>query len=250
MLYFLLFIFGLLVGSFLNVVIWRLEHRKKGILGGRSECPKCHKILKWYELIPLVSFFIQGRKCRKCHKPISWQYPLVELFTGLIFGAIFWQFGLTWPSIVLYPLVSVLMVLFVFDLQTLTIPDIVAYIGIILAMIYAGFSHQTVFYYPILAAAIAGGFFALLVKISHEKWMGAGDIMIGIIIGFLLSYPQILVGLFLAFAFGAIVGLALILLHRKKLKSAIAFGPFLIFAAIFTLFFGDVLLKWYLGNLF
>lgn len=245
---YLLFILGLSVGSFLNVVILRLEKGEGGILAGRSRCPKCGKILKWFELIPLVSFLIQGGKCRSCKKPISFQYPLVEFFTGLLFSFLYWRFGLTLQFGFLAVISSLLVILFVSDLRTQMIPDIVAYIGIGLALFYILITHYPLPINAALGAAIAGGFFALLVYPSHEKWMGKGDVKIGVLTGLLLGYPQVLVALFLSFTLGAFVGLILIATKRKTLKSQVPFGPFLITATFVTIFLGEKILEWYLGT--
>jgi len=243
----LLFILGLFVGSFLNVVILRLEKEEGGILAGRSHCPKCGKVLRWFELIPLVSFLIQGGRCRSCHKPISLQYPLVEFFTGLLFSLLYWKFGLTLRFGFLAVISSLLVILFVSDLRTQTIPDLIAYIGIGLALVYLLSTNYSLLATTLLSAALAGGFFALLVYISHETWMGKGDIKLGILTGLLLGFPQVLVALFLSFALGAFVGLILIITKKKTLKSQVPFGPFLITATFVTIFLGEKILQWYLG---
>jgi leader peptidase (prepilin peptidase)/N-methyltransferase len=246
---YLLFILGLFVGSFLNVVILRLEKGEGGILAGRSHCPKCGVRLQWFELIPLVSFLIQGGKCRSCKKPISFQYPLVEFFTGLLFSFLYWRFGLTLQFGFLAVVSSLLVILFVSDLRTQMIPDIVAYIGIGLAFLYALISPPLFhsFTSSLIGAAISGGFFALLVYPSREKWMGKGDVKIGVLTGLLLGYPQVLVALFLSFTLGAFVGLILIATKKKTLKSQVPFGPFLITATFVTIFLGEKILEWYLG---
>jgi len=244
-------ILGFFVGSFLNVVILRLEKKEKGILAGRSRCVHCKKNLRWFELIPLASFIVQRGKCLFCKKPISWQYPLVEFCTGLLFAFLYWQFALSWRLIFLIPLSSILLILFVSDFRTQMIPDIVVYIGIGIAFLYAlvssFFSH--IFTAPLIGAAIAGGLFALLVYPSHEVWMGKGDVKMGVLAGLLLGFPQILVALFLAFMFGALVGIILLVTKKKNLKSQVPFGPFLITAIFVTIFHGEKILEWYLGIL-
>jgi leader peptidase (prepilin peptidase)/N-methyltransferase len=245
---FFVFIFGLVVGSFANSIIYRLPNIQ-GIIKARSICPHCKKTLSWYDLIPLVSFMALKGKCRFCQKKISLQYPLVELATGLLFVLFYTKFGLTWHLLFLFPLTTILIILFVYDLKTQTIPDVIAYLAIGLALVYllAYSSIHPFIYSSIAAAAIAGGFFALLVLVSKEKWMGQGDIKLGALMGLLLGYPNVFVGLFLAFVLGALVSLVLIALKKKTLKSQIPFGPFLITAIFVTIFYGEAILNWYLG---
>ena len=233
----LFFIFGLAVGSFLNSVIHRLE-TGESIVKKRSYCPHCKKILSWFELIPLMSFILQGGKCRKCHKKISWQYPLVELLTGAFFAFI--GFNIFWLFVV-----SCLIVIFVYDLKHYIIPNEVIYPAIIIAFLYRLFGGFNYF----LAAIIAGVFFLVIVLISKGKWMGVGDIKLALFMGLILGWPKILVALFLAFLIGALVSVILILFKKKTLKSRIPFGPFLSGATIVAMFWGNFLMDWYL-NLF
>jgi len=251
---YLFFLFGLCVGSFLNVVILRMEKKDFSFakLKSRSKCPHCKKTLLWYDLIPLISFFILGGRCRFCKKQISFQYPLVEFFTGLLFYLIFLKFGLSWQLTILYPLTSILVVLFVFDLKTMMLPDIFAWIAIGLAILYLilqALVHNSYFLFlnSAIAAAIAGGFFALLVLVSREKWMGRGDIYLGVILGLMLGYPQVLVGLFSAFTLGALFSIILLSLKKTTLKAQIAFGPFVILATFIAFFWGEKILQWYLN---
>jgi len=232
------FILGISFGSFLNSVIYRLEN-KESIIKGRSHCPYCGKTLSWFELIPLVSFLLQKGRCRHCQKRISWQYPLVELATGILFAFI------TTNVFVLF-VVSCLVVIFVYDLKHYIIPDKIIYPAIIVAILYNLYS---LFYYNFLAAIIAGAFFLFIILISRGKWMGVGDFKLAIFMGLVLGWPNILVALFLAFLVGASVSVVLIILKRKTLKSEIPFGPFLAGATIATIFWGDILINWYLNLL-
>ena len=260
--YILIFILGLIAGSFLNVVICRLKNGEK-IVRSRSHCPHCKKKLNWYELIPLISFIIQLGKCRKCKQAISWQYPLVEFFTGLLFlsgfiysapGGTFssWQFPYVIYNLFLWIVFCFLIVIFVYDLKHYLVADKVVYPAIIISLgfnIYLWLSSGQflVFASAIVAALVAGGIFEAIILISKGKWMGIGDVKIGILMGLILGLPQILVALFLAFLTGAIVSIILLILKKKNLKSEIPFGPFLVLATIISLFFGGVLLNWYLG---
>ena len=241
------FIFGLLIGSFLNVVINRLG-TKKTFWSGRSFCPKCRKTIDWYDNIPLLSFIILGGKCRHCHKPISWQYPAVELATGLIFLLMFWQFGLSPKFLVYLVFAGFLIIIFVYDLKHYLILDRVSVPAMVLAFLanwYLGAQLSS-----LLLGGLAGAaFFAFQFFISGGKWVGDGDIRLGALMGLMLGFKFLVVALFIAYLIGAVIGLALIALNRKKMSSAVPFGPFLTLATFITLMFGRELLNWYL-NLF
>lgn len=249
----------MVVGSFLNVVIVRLK-TKESILGNRSHCPFCKKKLNWYELIPVLSFFFQRGKCRWCKKKISIQYPLVEFFTGLIFILII-IYGLQFTvysfinTIFLLIISCFLIVIFVYDLKHYLVPDEIIYPAIILTLGFRilglfghwdlGFGTWGQFFHYILAGFIGGFFFLFIVLISRGRWMGMGDVKIGVLMGLLLGLSYLFVALFLAFLSGAIVSSFLLALKKKKLKSEIPFGPFLTGATLIALLWGDVLINWY-----
>lgn len=273
----LFFIFGLCVGSFLNAYIYRLE-AKKSILKGRSFCPKCkHKLGAW-DLIPVFSFIFLSGKCRYCKKPISWQYPLVEIFTGILF-VLAYQYsnlftlrvieGATYKLINLITLIyllsviCLLMVIFVYDLKHSIIPDKVIYPAILLAIGYLLLAIGIDFLTNnsasqltlsvilklsnhLLPAIGAGGFFFSLVLTSKGRWMGGGDIKLTFFMGLFLGWPKILPAMFFAFISGSLVSFMLIILKRKGLKSQIPFGPFLVAGTFVALFWGNAILSWYL----
>ena len=254
---FFIFFLGLLIGSFLNVVICRLGS-KEPILLSRSHCPKCGALLKWPDLIPLLSFVLARGKCRYCHKKISLQYPLVELATGLLFLLIFNQFSiLNLITLFYYLLITCfLLVIFVYDLKHYLIPDKIIYPAIIITLLNLGLKGPNFWvlkaqiYNPFLAAFLASGFFLSLVLISKGKWLGLGDVKLAILMGLVLSWPNILLALFLAFMSGAMVGLGLIIAGKKSLKSQIPFGPFLAGATILIMLYGQNIANWYQGLLF
>ena len=256
LIYCFVFLFGLVIGSFLNCVIYRLEE-EKSFLKGRSFCPSCKHILSWADLVPVLSFIFLGGKCRYCNKKISWQYPLVELATGTLFFLIFFKFG-AWNLESFYYLLisSLLIIVFVFDLKHYIIPDGVIYTAIVISLlynlIYSLFliSNPQALIQPLLAAFLAAGFFLLIVFISKGQWMGVGDIKLAFLMGLFLGWPNILVALFLAFFIGAVVGIGLIILKKKGLKSEVPFGPFLTIGTFLALFFGGEMLAWYFSLFF
>lgn len=245
----LFFIFGLVIGSFLNVIILRIDDLKS-VISSRSHCPNCKKTLAWYDLIPLLSFIVLRGKCRSCGKAISLQYPLVEFFTGLLFVFLFLMFGLTLTAFFYLIIFSLLAVVFVYDLKFQMVPEIFVWIVVILSLLGGWYFGVFGFWNMLLGGLIGGGFLALLVLVSNEKWMGAGDIKIGLILGFLCGYPNVIFGIFSAFILGSIVGLFYIGMKKKTLKTALPFAPFLILATLIAVTYGRAVISWYWGSYF
>jgi len=243
-----IFIFGLIVGSFLNCVIYRLE-TGKSFLGGRSFCPDCQHVLSWNDLVPVFSFLMLGGRCRYCNKKISWQYPLVELTTALLFILIFNLSQNLLNTSYWLLITSFLIIIFVYDLKHYIIPDKVVFPAIVLALIYNLLDTNYLLLNTILAALSASAFFLSIYLISKGKWLGFGDVKLSFLIGLYLGFPNILVALFLAFLIGAIIGLILIAKGRKTLKSIVPFGPFLVIGTFLAMFLGEQIINWYLGSL-
>ncbi len=248
-------ILGLLIGSFLNSVIWRISV-KKSIADGRSICPKCKHELGVKDLIPVFSFVFLKGKCRYCKKGISWQYPLVELATGLIFFAISIFFFNNFPLMMFLLVISgCLIVIFVYDLKHFIIPDIVLVPAVVWSLIYRISEiifitkDYSQFIYFLLAIIIPCGFFLALYLLSKGTWIGFGDVKLGILLGLILGWPNILMGLFLSYLIGGIIGTGLIILKKKKIKSEVPFAPFLITGTMIAVFFGNRIIDWYLNLL-
>jgi prepilin signal peptidase PulO-like enzyme (type II secretory pathway) len=242
------FVLGACIGSFLNCYIYRLENKKS--LKGRSFCPHCKHTLNWQDLFPVFSFLFLRGKCRYCKKKISWQYPVVELATGIIFLLIFnFKFLSILNLAFLFYVASALIIIFVYDLKHYIIPDKVLFPAIIVTFLYRLFES---FWIPasagmtVLAVIISAGFFFVIWLVSKGKWMGFGDVKLAVLMGLLLGLPNVLVALFLAFFFGAIIGVILMVLEKKNLKSEIPFGPFLIAGTFLALFWGPQIIQWYL----
>ncbi len=252
----IVFILGLAIGSFISCLVWRL-HEKKTMLG-RSMCPKCKKQISWYENIPILSFIILKGKCSKCHKPISVQYPIVELVTGILFVITLLMnqelgirnYDLFFIIQLLRDLIftSILIIIFIYDFKWYLILDIITIPAIIFALVvnlFLGFNLLNL----LLAAVIGGGFFLLQYVISKGRWIGGGDIRLGVLMGFILGYPNILVALMLAYIFGSIIGIILLTFKKKQWSSEIPFGTFLSVATIITMLWGEKILNWYLNSL-
>ena len=256
------FLFGLIIGSFLSVIVSRTE-TGESIISGRSKCPKCKKKIKSYDLVPVLSFFILRGECRNCKNKISAFYPLIEIVTGTCFALLYWRFYSVFASFDSYLflaihmiIISALVVILFYDSFYLIIPDKITYpvLGSIVLLslvnIFAGldfFVYNPNLLQWLIGVVIGGGLFLFLVLISKEKWMGWGDVKLGFLLGAFLGYPLILVGLFFAFLLGSIFGVTLIALKKKKMQDMIPFGPFLVIGSLIALFFGRYILSWYFG---
>lgn len=267
LLYIFIFLLGLIVGSFLNCLIYRIEEAKS-FLKGRSFCPCCGHLLRWQDLFPVFSFiFLKGR-CRYCRGRISFQYPLVELFTGAVFAFIFhFQFfsvaqeGLVFSLenivsvLFLFYVFSSLIVIFVYDLKHFIIPDKIIYPAILITLGYNVYLFFISHYLPhlflnnIYSAFCASAFFLLIVLVSRGKGMGLGDAKLGFLMGLLLGPVNVVVALFSSFILGAIIGVGLIAFKKKQMKSEVPFGPFLVTGTVIAMFWGQALANWY-SNLF
>lgn len=253
--YLLVILLGLAVGSFLNVVILRFDDLKS-VVSTRSHCMKCKKQIPWYDLVPFFSYLILRGKCRFCKKDISIQYPIIEAVTAIIFACIYWHFGITWSSLFILVISSILIVIAAYDTLHLELPDILSYLGIIISIGFIFYKvaiagEITVYqaYLPYIYGLLAGvGLMGILVILSRQKWMGAGDILVGSLMGLFLGFSNTLVALFFAFAIGAIFGLILIAMKKKGVKDVVPFAPFLVTGTFIALFFGTQILGFYLGS--
>ena len=255
MIYFILifiFIFGLIIGSFLNCLIYRL-HKNKSMMG-RSFCPKCKKQIAWYDNIPILSFLFLNGKCRYCKQKISWQYLLVEFITGILFVIAFIiEFSVFQNQNILmlfrsWFIISVMIVIFIYDLKWYLILDIITLPASLILLIwnlYLGMNWQNM----LISVIIGIGFFLSQFLISRGKWIGGGDIRLGMLMGLSLGWPMILVAIILAYFIGSVIGILLILFKKKKIGSKIPLGIFLSTATVITLFWGDIILDWYLNIL-
>lgn len=251
----LYFFAGLAVGSFLNVLIFRLQ-TKKTIFFDRSRCLECGKKLQILDLIPLVSFLFLAGRCRFCLQPISWQYPLVELATGLLFVVV----GLFFPSpfdIAFWSFfVASFAVIIVYDFTLQLIPDAILwpfFIGVIAYRLFPFIrailiNDDTVAAWQslesyIITGIITGGFILFLVFITQERAMGMGDVPLASAQGLLLGFPLGLVALGTSFILGAVIGIAMLLFGRATMKTALPFTPFLIIGLLIVLLLSMVNLE-------
>lgn len=253
--YFFVFLIGLCFGSFLNAWIWRV-HENMNIWGDRSICPVCHQHLAWYDNIPLVSYFLfLGGKCRKCHNKISWQYPLVEFITACLFVFIAWRHGfhvdfVLSPKLV-YDLIVVFFLLFIFiyDFKYQEILDRSTLIPALLLFFISVSLGWHSWFDMALGIIIAGGLFLFQYLVSSGKWIGGGDVRLGVLMGIILGWQGAILALFISYIIGAVVGLLSLWLRKKDLKSEIPFGTFLTVGTFVVMFWGTRVIEWYMGLL-
>lgn len=234
----LLAIFGLVVGSFLGAYTFRYP-RGISVLKGRSVCPKCKKNLVWYDNIPVLSFiFLKGR-CRECGKKISLRYPLIELATALGFVGIWFLFLEPVFLIFLILIFSLLMAVFVIDLEQKIVPDELVFAGFGLTVFYLLLVSPSILFTN-LAAGFGAALFLLLVHlVTRGRGMGLGDVKFAVFAGTFLGWPMVPIWLFTAFLTGAVVGTILVLAKKVSFGKQIAFGPFLVMSLIIVFIWGE-----------
>lgn len=242
-------IFGLLIGSFINCLAWRLF--KEETIFGRSYCPKCLTKIKWYDNFPLISFILLKGKCRSCSKKISWQYPLVELATGLLFYAIFLTFNFdTFLLIKNFIFVSILILVFIFDLRWYLVPVSILRWGGLILIILGFFSTSLTFgsylFALLISILITSAFFGVQYLITKGRGLGEGDIWLGAFLGAAFyNLAHLGVAILSAYFIGSIAGLFLIVIGYKKWSSKLPLGVFLVLGALISLFWGSQILTWY-----
>ncbi len=280
----LLFIIGLAVGSFLNVLAIRYDpdrpiFRAQSLLG-RSHCPHCKRTLRWYELVPLISFLVQWGRCRSCGIRLSLQYPLVELITGILFVAVPlklvalhafelrvgdaspWFFGMVGIYLML---AATLVFISAVDARLTIIPNqsnlLIAIAGLIVLALtlwlelpdksfLAHYSWLFGFEDSVIARHIVGmlfgvAFFGVIVFLSRGRGMGMGDVKLAGALGLLFGWPDIALVSFVAFILGGIFGILVLMRGTKTLKSAVPFGPFIAAGALGVFFCGEAIMRWY-----
>lgn len=248
-----LFVFGLCVGSFLNVLVDRLPNGES-IVKKRSYCDHCKKTLRWYELIPVFSYVFLKGKCSRCHKEISVMYPLGEILTGLFFVLIALSFGIenlmaiqsTFLLQFFYLLfiAGCLQVIFFTDIKYGIIPDAIIYPASTLSFLSIALFAPSLLWIHVLSAVGAFVFFLLLFLITKGKGMGLGDVKFVFFMGLFLGFPHIAIALYIAFLAGAAFAIALVLFKRRRfIGGTIPFGPFLVIGTGISYFFSSEIVR-------
>ena len=237
-----IFCFGLAIGSFANVCIYRLPLKKSVAFPG-SHCPGCLSAVCPLDNIPLISYIVLGGKCRDCSKRISLIYPAVELVTALFMLAGFFKFGPTFNFLVYAVVAPTLIIITAIDIEHQIIPDVITLPGIVLGLAVG--SYTIGYADSLIGLFLGGGLFYLLAVLSNGG-MGGGDIKYISAAGALLGWQKVLLVIFTGAFLGSIVGLFQIIIQKKSRKSLIPFGPFLAAGTLITLFYGNPLIRLYL----
>lgn len=257
-LYVIIFFLGASVGSFLNVLIMRMINNES-FVSGRSHCDHCQKVLRWYDMIPIVSYFWYRGYSRCCKKKLSIQYPIVESLVGsllvwwLLMGALFFRLVAS-PLSTMQPLFWLVMAIiltgiFISDLFYGLIPSPFVWGGVVLTVVYrvilmvAGVYQGVDLFWSIIAAIGAAGFFWFLRYITKGKGMGEGDVTLAILVGLILGWPRVITGVMSSFILGATISLILIIFRKKTLRQTIPFGPFMILGIVLGLLCGEKILR-------
>ncbi len=253
--YFLIvsFLLGLITGSFTNVMIYRIP-AKKSLWYPPSACGNCGERIKWYDNIPVLSYFILGGKCRKCSSAISIQYPLIEALCGLLYVIVYLVFGFNLDFLFLSVIAIILVAISIIDLKSMTIPN-----GLVISLIVTGvlysasrlifpalFETGIVWYEPLIGF-LAASLPLFLIAVLSKGGMGGGDIKLMAAAGIFLGWKGVLLALLSGSLVGAIVSIVLMIAGKKGRKDMIPFGPFLCMGILFAALFATGVIDWYIG---
>ena len=242
-------VFGAIVGSFLNVCIYRLP-RGESIVSPASTCPQCGHVLAWFDNIPIFSYLALRGRCRNCGERISWQYPLVELVTAATFAFGWWYYGPGWLLTSRLTFGCALIVLFAIDLEHHLLPNVITLPGIVVGFAFSFFTDPG-WLASLIGLLLGGGALWGVAEayylLRHEEGLGMGDVKMLSMIGAFLGWKLTVVTLLLGSLSGSVIGLALIATGRGTMKYALPFGAFLAVGAAAAASVGPGLLNWYLG---
>ncbi len=249
MLIFISFLFGAIVGSFLNVCIYRLP-REESIVFPGSHCPYCKTPIRFYDNIPVISYILLRGKCRYCSHTISPQYPIIEWLTALSSVLLFIKYGISLNYLIYFAFVSALIVITVIDLYHQIIPDVISLPGIGVGLL-SSLILSNISFWESLIGIISGGGILFLVAVGYQwlfkrEGMGGGDVKLLAMIGAFLGWKSVFLTIILSSFIGSVVGIVLIAIKGKNLKYAIPFGPFLSLGAVISLFYQNEIIYWYL----
>ncbi len=243
------FVIGLMVGSFANVCISRLP-KKQSVVFPASQCPKCNQPIHVTDNIPIISYILLKGQCRNCQQKISPIYPAIELITGLLMAAVFYRFGFSVECLIFAIVVPALVIITAIDIEHQIIPDVITLPGIPLGLV-AG-SYMNGVWDSLIGLALGGGMFLLLAegyyRMRGSVGMGGGDIKYIAAAGALMGWVQVLFIIFIGALAGGLFGGLGMGFKKLNFLSKIPFGPFLALATLISIFFGDLIVDWYLGT--
>lgn len=248
-------VLGLLIGSFLNVVVWRVP-RGESVVSPPSACPRCGARIAWYDNLPVVSWLVLRGRCRRCHEPISVRYPLVEAGTGILFGLVAWHFGISWTTPAYLYLAAISVALALIDIDTRRLPNAIVLPSYVVVPVLLAVASWGADDWPAMLRAVIGGvalyaFYFVMVLVKPGA-MGFGDVKLAGILGAYLAWlgwGSFVVGAFAAFLVGGVFSIGLMVAGRAGRKSKIPFGPWMLIGCAIGVAFGESLWSAYLGIL-
>ena len=241
LIYLLVIIYGLIIGSFLNVLILRIPEKEDFVVE-RSHCMNCGYQLAWYDMIPVFSYLFLKGKCRKCGQPISKQYPIIEALNAVLYFVVFYVNGITFQSSIYCFVTSALLVISVIDFRTFEIPlGLTIFIGV-MGIVCAAMDYKHISLY-IIGMCSVGLFLEILFILSNGNWIGGGDATLMMAAGLVVGWEKIIVAFFLACILGAVI-------HSIRMKVSdedhvLALGPYLAMGIYIVMIWGDKLINWY-----
>lgn len=247
--YIIIFVLGIIIGSFLNVCIYRIP-REESIVFPSSHCTYCSHPLAWYDLVPIFSYLSLRGKCRYCRGAISPQYPIVEFLNGIIYLLLFLYFGLTINFIFYSFIISILIIISFIDYFHQIIPDGLVLLILVSTIIYKAFIY-IIYNTPLsfldsISGFIGAGLLFLIIALVSNGGMGGGDIKLSAVLGFILGLKKTFLNILLSFIIGAVFSIILLLSGKKGRKDAIPFGPFINISFLITLLYGECIINWYI----
>jgi leader peptidase (prepilin peptidase)/N-methyltransferase len=244
-------VLGLVIGSFLNVVIARLPEGRSLWRPG-SACPGCGAAIAWHDNVPVLSFLALRGRCRACAMPIPWRYPIVEAVTGALFGAAYLAFGPTVAGGVAAALLAALVAITVIDLERQIIPDVITLPGILAGVLASVATGRVPWLDSLIGILVGGGVFLAIAEVGSRlagrDAMGGGDVKLAAMLGAFLGWKALLVSLFVSSVGGGILAAAIIASGLRGRKDPIPFGPFLAAGGAVGLFWGERVVRWYVSG--
>jgi leader peptidase (prepilin peptidase)/N-methyltransferase len=239
-------LFGLAIGSFLNVVIARVPAGRSLVRPG-SACPGCSALLKWYDNIPVLSFLVLRGRCRACGMTISWRYPIVEMVTAVVLVLAYVALGPSADFAVAVVLLAALIAITGIDLQHQLIPDAITLPGILVGLLLNLATGRISWVESVIGILVGGGLFVAIILVSRGG-MGGGDLKLGAMLGAFLGWKALLFALFVAIVLGGVVGTVLLVTGLRGRKDPVPFGPFLAAGGAMALFWGERAFGWWMGG--
>jgi leader peptidase (prepilin peptidase)/N-methyltransferase len=239
-------IVGALIGSFLNVCIWRIP-REESIVFPSSHCPGCSHPIRFFDNIPVISFILLKGRCRDCGEPISLRYPLVEILTAALAILLFWKYGFSLQLLCAFLFTAALIVITFIDIDYQIIPDVISLPGIPICFLAAVFIMEVPFLESLIGLLVGGGILYVIAVgyewITKREGMGGGDIKLLAMMGAFFGWKSLLFIVLCSSLTGAVVGITVMVIKGQDMKYAVPFGPFLVLGAVSYFFFGDAFLR-------